>query len=133
MTMIHMGNRMNWLRLVTILHLIAIPLWSAESSVTGQVIDEAGAPISKAILKLTSGVPKRGPVVVESDMNGRFSFVNIRAGNHQMVIEAPGFKSRMMSIHLKKTIQSENLGVIRLTLSCSGPGTICDMVEPKDK
>jgi hypothetical protein len=63
-------------------------------SVSGTVVDQSGAVVAGAVVKLTSGDKS---VEIRSDENGQFSFINIAPGPFQLTITTPSFATQKSS------------------------------------
>jgi Carboxypeptidase regulatory-like domain len=70
------------------------PVQPLPGSVTGTVVDQSGAVVSGADVKLTIGDKS---IEVRSDDNGQFSFANIAAGPFHLTITAPTFAGQTAS------------------------------------
>jgi len=65
-------------------------------SISGTVVDQSGAVVAGALVKLTGKDSSTGQEVV-SGKDGQFSFTNIAPGHFQVKISAQGFATRMTS------------------------------------
>ena len=63
-------------------------------SVSGMVVDQSGAVVAGAVVKLTSGDKS---IEVRSDENGQFSFASIAPGPFQLTITTPTFATQKSS------------------------------------
>jgi carboxypeptidase family protein len=70
------------------------PLQPLPGSVSGTVVDQSGAVVAGAVVKLISGEKS---IEVRSDDNGQFSFANIPPGPFQLTITAPTFATQTSS------------------------------------
>ena len=69
---------------------------SVPGSVTGTVVDQTGALVAGARVRLTHG-SQTTPQEVLTDENGQFSFANIPPGTFQLAITLPGFATQTAS------------------------------------
>jgi hypothetical protein len=86
-------------------------------TITGQVIDVVGAPVSGAVVTLE----QKGdalPIETVSGADGRFALVNVAAGSFRVTISAPGFAAATLSGQLTPGTTA-SLAPIRLMLPAS--------------
>jgi hypothetical protein len=94
-------------------------------TVTGQVADLVGAPVSGAVVTLEQEGDAL-PTETVSGADGRFAFVNVAAGSFRVTISAPGFAAATISGHLAPGATA-SLTPIRLMLSA---GAVSIEVRP---
>lgn len=124
-------NRRLLAALVVMAMLRAVPAWPQggpaplPGTITGQVVDPAGAPVADAAIVLTTG-SKASRRQATSDAAGRFAFADVAAGAFQLTIAAPGFAALTRAGQLAPGA-TVSLDTIVLTLSA---GTIGIDVRP---
>jgi hypothetical protein len=94
-------------------------------TITGQVSDPIGAPISGAVVALAPE-GDASPTEAVSGEDGRFTFVNVAAGSFRLTISAAGFADSTLSGQVAAG-GTAALAPIRLTLSA---GTVSIAVKP---
>ncbi len=85
----------------------------ALGSISGKIVDSAGAPVpgARVTLEVESGAPVR--VMVTGD-DGQFNFVNVAPGPFHLTISSAGFTDQKFSAELHGL---ENVAVPQITLS----------------
>ena len=109
---------------------VAAPQGVAEAgappgTITGQVTDPLGTPISGAAVTLARE-GDASPTETVSDADGRFAFVNVAAGSFRVTISALGFEAATLAGQLAPETTA-SLAPIRLMLSA---GTVNVEVRP---
>ena len=94
-------------------------------TITGQVIDPVGAPVSGAVVTLAQE-GGASPTEAVSGADGRFAFVNVAAGAFRVTVSAPGFAVWTLSGQLASGATASP-APIRLMLSA---GTVSIDVRP---
>jgi len=101
------------------------PGQQSSGSIEGTIIDQSGAVVPGARVRLTEG--QSGPQEVLSDNHGQFSFANVVPGAFQLTITAPSFGTQTFSGRLHSgEIQTVppimlNVGVTRTTVNVGLP------------
>jgi hypothetical protein len=72
-----------------------LPVQQSSGSIRGTIIDQSGAVVSAARVRLTEGKSKNQEVL--SDNRGQFSFANVVPGGFQLTITAAGFATQTFS------------------------------------
>jgi hypothetical protein len=102
----------------------------AESrTITGVVIDPAGAPVSTATVRLVRLTPDGKFTTIaslSSDRAGNFELQTTASGPHDLVVSAKGMRSANIKLSLTGKKREINLGTIKLELDCSSPDAHCD-------
>ena len=80
-------------------------------SISGKIVDQSGASIFGAVVKLTRDGQTPGPEVT-SDEDGQFAFSNVAPGSFQLTISSPGLESQGFS----GTLQSGEASVTPLIM-----------------
>jgi hypothetical protein len=93
-------------------------------TITGQVIDPVGTPVSGAVVTLEQE-GGASPTETASGADGRFAFVNVAAGSFRVTISAPGFADSTLSGQVAPGTSASL--AIRLMLSA---GTVSVEVRP---
>jgi hypothetical protein len=94
-------------------------------SVSGTVVDQSGAVVSGAVIKLTSG---NKSIEVRSDENGQYSFANLTPGPFQLSISAPTFATQTSSGVLQS---GQNYLVPRIALTAATAVTDVEVGIPQ--
>ncbi len=125
------GKRGGVASVVTVVIACGCALAALAKHITGVVTDEADAPIPNAIVELLS-VARNGNTNIllrtESDHEGRFKLEGQFSGTLKIKLSARGFVPALVSINNSDMV---DVGKIRMKISCSGPGVVCDEVTPK--
>jgi len=102
-----------------------VPDAQLPGTITGQVVDPLGTPISGAVVTL---VRDGGALPTEtvSDADGRFAFVSVAAGSFRLTISSPGFADSTVSGQLAPGTTA-SLAPISLTVAA---GTLSIAVRP---
>jgi Carboxypeptidase regulatory-like domain len=101
--------------------------------IRGLVTDEANAPLPNALIELNCPKEKASAQAsTKSNADGRFQFEATLHGMCKVKITAPGFSTLLVPIPDSPKRAVTDLGKIRLSVSCSGPGVICDEVTPTE-
>jgi hypothetical protein len=100
----------------------------------GAITDEAASPLPKVVIQLACHV--RGKELTlgrtESKADGRFEFEAVLQHGCELKIVAPGFASVTKPIPDSPRPAIIDVGTVRLRVSCSGPGVICDEATPTE-
>ena len=72
------------------------PVESLAGTISGTVVDQMGAVVSGAVVKLARGNPSL-TAEATSDSDGQFFFANLAPGPFQLTITAPGFASQSVT------------------------------------
>jgi hypothetical protein len=103
------------------------PTQPLPGSISGTVVDQSGAVVAGALVKLTG----KGPLTSQealSAKDGQFSFTNIAAGQFQVTITAAGFATRMTSGILQP---GQNYIVLGAALEVAAAETEVDVGIPR--
>jgi len=100
--------------------------------VRGVVTDEADNPIPNVLIELTCARKgKAAPLAnTKSNSEGHFQLEATVNEACNVKITAPGFSTALVPIRPSGNSSEMDLGKIRLRVSCSGPGVVCDEVTP---
>ncbi len=115
-----MQVRSNWTVKVAVLSifllvLMASPLMAQSQNISGTVVDESGAVIPGATVKITD--VEKGTLTREtsSDEGGVFRAVNIVPGRYQIAVEKTGFKKSELTVTLNVNAKLD-VGSIKLDI-----------------
>jgi hypothetical protein len=105
------------------------------TTVTAIITDEADSPIQDAVVGLTCTGKRKtsASVTAKSAANGRLEFAAALSGVCNLNVAAPGFTPTLVGFDTSHHGPVMDLGKVRLKISCSGPGVICDQVTPKTR
>jgi hypothetical protein len=101
--------------------------------VYGVVVDWADGPIRDADLDLQC--TSRGEKTLtkaKTERDGHFKLDVVLSGVCSLMIAAPGFAARNVRLSSSDNRAEKDLGKIRLKLSCTAPGALCDNMGLKD-
>ncbi len=105
-----------------------------ERAITGIVVDPANVPINGAVVELLqvrSGNDDRVVLTANTDVAGVFRLKPPASRYKTKVkISAAGFLVTTVSVPKLRGMSKADLGKIRLGVSCSTPGVICDELRP---
>ena len=95
-------------------HAATVDLQPSTGTVTGAIVDDTGAPIGAAIVKLTTDSGAR--LEATTGANGRFSLANVPPGPFQLTVAAHGFAEQTLAGSVAAAGVS-NLAEIRLRIT----------------
>jgi hypothetical protein len=105
--------------------ILLLPISLPAASLTGTVVDQTGAYIPHASVKLDSGTNK---YQIQADTSGVYQFSNLPAGKYTLIIRVPGFSSRTIkSIDLLER-EPKRLPDVTLDIGTNG----CGPPPPRD-
>lgn len=111
------------------------PCDARPKAVIGSVTDEADAPLPNVLIELecVQSAEKKVHFSTKSDAQGHFRIEATFRGGCNARISAPGFSAVIIPVPKSRETDVRDLGKVRLRVSCSGPGVICDEVTPNRK
>ena len=109
-------------RPITVKRTVNTDAQDAAASLTGTVYDHFRAVIANATIKLVDEKTKREQTV-SSNEDGVFSFEGLEAGDYELSVESPGFRSHKMKLSLKSK-ESVRVGVTLEVAATMGDITI---------
>jgi len=99
------------------------PEASAVSSVSGTVVDPAGAVILNAVVKLIA--PNSEPLITRSSAEGAFHFTGVAPGAYTLTTESPGFRLSILSdVRVTTSIETQ----VSVTLDVNSTETLSGVV-----
>jgi len=111
----------------------ATPRVAAQSSfIRGVVTDEASLPVPNTRIELRCARTGHTTKIVSTSTraDGAFQLLTRLRGVCKVNIAAPGFSPVLILIRSSVNHAPVDLGTIRLRISCTGPGVVCDEVAP---
>ena len=102
-------------------------------AIHGVIADQTDSPIPNALVNLSCVHRVHGntETKTKTGTDGRFRLDSTLPGECRVNIFAPGFLSVVIRVKASGNKAGVDLGKVRLRISCSGPGVICDEVTSK--
>jgi hypothetical protein len=95
------GKNVSQILLLLAMMLITSSAFAQSQLISGTVVDQKGAVVPNANVKITDEAKKAVVREVTSDENGRFQALNVQPGSYSITVEAPGFKRLRSEVTLE--------------------------------
>lgn len=117
--------------------LSALPATSSSAKLKvlrGVVTDEAESPVPNVVIQLACHVRGKELTLGRalSNADGRFELKVVLQHECELKVTAPGFAPMVRALPDNPRLAIIDVGAVRLRVSCSGPGVICDESTPTE-
>ena len=94
-----LGNTFRQFAMLALTTVVTLPLYAAESSVSGRLTDTQGKAVAGATMQLRSN-GGASPAAAISNPNGKFLFAAVQAGDYEISASAVGFATTKKTVHV---------------------------------
>jgi hypothetical protein len=98
----------------------------AVSAVRGEVVDEVGAKIGRATIRVLDRNTRKTVIAVRSDQAGHFEIQDLAPGSYLLAIDSSGFSARLIDIGTLPSNTNPFRSIRLYALDCDAPKVNCD-------